>query len=231
MATDPHSAHRNVFDIFSGLNLADVPGPTRILRLAPEYDGICMLYSNYTGADRLYSMKILCWALLEDGTIDGVVPWFDGIRRCSSMDDAEIGLWEGYHEPQSDHIFFEPPVHKACELQASQRFFARPQQAGPGGIQEIADTIGTHALFIDALHRELTLTEVISWRLHANGRLTAMLIDQERITTTPVLPGDPCLRAAEEDPTFHYFFQHDISNQIKSREPEAMAAVAMLLQR
>lgn len=231
MGIDQHHASRNVFDIFSGMHLEEVPRLSRIVRLSPEHDGICMLYSNYTGAGRLYSMKILCWALMDDGTVDAMVPWFDGIRRCGSMDDAEIGNWEGYHEPDGDDIFFEPPAHKICELEAAERFFsARPRNATEN-LQEFADTIGTHALFIDAERRHLTLAEVISWRLHADGRLTAMLIDQERVTTTPVLPGDPCLRAAEEDPAFHYFFQHDIANQIKNREPEAMAAVAMLLQR
>lgn len=227
---DSPSSH-NVFDIFSGLRLADPAQRQRVIRLSPEHDGISMLYSNHTGPDKLYRMKLLCWALREDGSVDGVVPWFDGPRCCEDMDDQDLGMWEGYYEPSGDEIFFEPPPHKVGELQAAARFFSRHAPATGDCIQEIADTIGTHALFIDPQREEATLTEVVSWRLDADGRFHAMLIDQDKVTSTPVLPGDPCLYAADGDPAFHYFFQHDLANQIKCEEPEAMAAVALLLKR
>ncbi len=54
-------------------------------------------------------------------------------------------------------------------------------------------------------------------------------MDPEKITHTPVLAGDPCLYRAEENPEFRYFFQHHIANQIKSEDPEALQAIALLL--
>lgn len=217
----------NVYDIFSGQSL-DEQAEQRFIRLSPELDGICMLYSNKSNGDKLFSMKLACWALREDGTVEGMVPWFNGLRSCVSLTDSEIGLWEGYYDPRTDDLFFEPPMHKALELETSAEFFAASSLEGDT-LQEIADTIGTHALFIDPLKQHITLSEVVSWRLLSSGVIHAMLIDEEKVTSTPVLPGDTCLYPAEQDPEFHYFFQHHVANQIKCEEPSAMAAVAMLL--
>lgn len=229
MATDKHNHdNSNVIDIFTGLDL-DNKANQRIIRISPEPDGICMLYSNNTNPDKLFSMKLVCWSLSLDGTIDGMVPWLDGLRSCDSLQDQDIGQWEGYYDPRTDDMFFEPPEHKILELSSAADFFSGQQLNESESIQEIADTIGTHALFIDPLKSNITLSEVVSWRLNKDGRFNAMLIDQDQITSTPVLPGDQCLYAAEQHPEFHYFFQHHVANQIKSEDPRAMTAVAMLL--
>ena len=55
-----------------------------------------------------------------------------------------------------------------------------------------------------------------------------MLIDEEKMVATPVLPGDDCLYPAEQNPDFRYFFQHNIANKIKSQDPEALAAILLL---
>jgi hypothetical protein len=95
-------------------------------------------------------------------------------------------------------------------------------------VQEIPDTIGTHAMLADQSDDTLVLTEVLSWRLLNDGSIEAMLIDENTIESTPVMPGDACLYPASDDPRFRYFFQHHIANQIKSEDPVALAAIAML---
>lgn len=227
--TEMHQCSDNVVDIFTGLSLAE-SARRQFIRLSPELDGICMLYSNHSDRNKLYSMKLVCWALRENGDIEGLVPWFDGMRACSTIDDPNVGMWEGYYDPQTENIFFEPPTHKILELETAAEYFCQTENDLPLPIQEIADTIGTHAMFIDPVKEHLTLSEVISWRLNPRGGISAMLINQDRVTSTPVLPGDACLYPADTDPAFRYFFQHNVANQIKAREPEAMAAIALLLE-
>ena len=90
------------------------------------------------------------------------------------------------------------------------------------------DSIGTHAvLSADGFH-SITLKEVISWRLLNDGTMEAMLIDEDKIHSTPVLPGDSCLYAADSSGDFRYFFQHHIANKLKSQDPEALAAISLL---
>ena len=74
------------------------------------------------------------------------------------------------------------------------------------------------------------LTEVISWQLHCDGTLHAMLVDATSCHNTPVLPGDDCLYSAQEHADFRYFFQHTIANKLKEQDPEALAAIAALVQ-
>lgn len=63
----------NVIDLFTRKPL-DENESTKIVRLAPELDGMEMLYSNDANPGKLFSMKILCWALTIDGQIDAMVP-------------------------------------------------------------------------------------------------------------------------------------------------------------
>lgn len=222
------SAPNNVVDLFSGKSLAVLRGQ-QIIRLAPEYDGLCILYSNrHTDPNKFYSMRILCWALSVDGTVTGMVPWLNRLTPCDELDDPATGSFEGYYDPAADHLFSEPPSHKISELESAADYFA----AGPDNpnrvVQEIPDTIGTHAMLAGQDEHTLVLTEVLSWRLLNDGTIEAMLIDERSIAATPVLPGDPCLYPARENPRFRYFFQHHIANQIKSEDPSALAAIAML---
>jgi len=61
-----------------------------------------------------------------------------------------------------------------------------------------------------------------------NGEIHALVADEKKVVTTPVLPGDPSLYAADTDGEFRYFFQHHIANKIKAKDPEALAAIAIL---
>lgn len=218
----------NVFDLFSGRPVSELRGE-QVIRLSPEYDGLSMLYSNHQSApNKLYAMKIAAWGLCADGSVVGLVPWLNRFVPCPDLDDPETGQWEGYYNPSTDTIFFEPPEHKMAELEYAAEFFdARPDNPS-SVVQEIADTIGTHAMLVGDDDQTLILTEVLSWRLLNDGTVEAMLIDEHSIHATPVLPGDECLYAARNNPRFRYFFQHHIANQIKSEDPVAMAAIAML---
>lgn len=220
----------NVVDLFSGKPLAALHGE-QIIRLSPEFDGLSILYSNrHTDPNKLYAMKILCWALQADGDVIGMVPWLNGLMRCSDLDDAATGLWEGYYDPSIDQVFYEAPPHKVAELEHAAAYFGASSDNPNRTVQEIPDTIGTHAMLTGQDDDTLVLTEVLSWRLLNDGKVEAMLIDEQTVESTPVLPGDACLYTASSDPRFRYFFQHHIANQIKSEDPVALAAIAMLFE-
>ncbi len=219
----------NVVDLFSRKTL-NLLNQERIVRLAPEYDGICMLYStSKTNPDKLYTMKILCWGIRANGDIVGLVPWLNRILPCDELEDPFYGQFEGYFHPLSERIFYHPPAHKVSELETAVSYFDDNQLPEDAIIQEIPDTIGTHAM-LNIDDSKLVLTEVLSWRLQNNGHIQAMLINDDAVDVTPVLPGDPCLYPAEEDPHFRYFFQHQIANQIKSKDPAALEAIALLFE-
>jgi hypothetical protein len=222
------SAPNNVVDLFSGKTLAALRGE-QLIRLAPECDGLSMLYSNrHTDPNKLYSMKILCWGLRADGEVVGLVPWLNRLTPCTDLDDPDTGLWEGYYNPETDHLFLAAPPHKVSELKGAADYFAAAPDNPNTVVQEIPDTIGTHAMLAGVDEHTLVLTEVLSWRLGNDGMVEAMLIDENNVQATPVLPGDDCLYPASHNPRFRYFFQHHIANQIKSEDPVALAAIAML---
>ena len=224
----PSPAYSNVIDLFSG-SAYNPDHSSRIIRLSPELDGLCMLYASSSDDGRYYCMKILAWALRENGEVVAVVPWLNGVKSCAELDDAAAGEWEGYYNVDSNVLFFDPPEHKVLELDAAAEYFATADNSAENIIQEFPDVVGTHALFIDGAGDNITLAEVASWRLMGDGSIKAMLIDDDQVTHTPVLTGDPCLYSADEHADFRYYFQHHAANQIKDQDPDAMAAIALLI--
>ena len=218
----------NVVDLFTG-KLYSQRHRHRIIRLAPEMDGLEMVYSNEAHPEKLFSLKILCWALRADGEVVGMVPWLNRLVPCTEIQDPLNGLWEGYYDPGIDEVFFDAPIHKVVELESAAEYYEMDCEEEGEIVQEIPDAIGTHAVLSNDGFRSLLLKEVISWRLHADGTISGTLIDEDKIVETPVLPGDSSLYAAEEDSAFRYFFQHHIANKIKARDPEAMAAISLLV--
>ncbi|WP_232802331.1 hypothetical protein [Alloalcanivorax mobilis] len=186
-----------------------------------------LLYANDEHPDTLFSLKILAWARTGNGATQAVVPWLKELATAESMCDPLNGRWAGYRLPDSDYLFREAPEHKVQELDAAVRFFGAPG-GGNHVVQEIPDTIGTHAVFSEDHFETLALMEVVSWRLLGDGRVQAMVADEEAVTQTPVLPGDDCLAFAQQQPDFRYFFQHGIANRLKEHDPEALAAIAIL---
>ena len=65
--------------------------------------------------------------------------------------------------------------------------------------------------------------------MHFVGSVYAMISDPSKVVSTPVLPGDESLYEAQASESFRYFFQHQIANKIKAEDPEAMAAISMLV--
>jgi hypothetical protein len=226
----PAPSTDNVVDLFSGKPLSALRDE-QFIRLSPEYDGIAMLYSNrHTDPNKLYAMKVLCWGLRANGEVVGLVPWLNQLTPCPELDDPATGLWEGYYDPAADRLFFEPPPHKIAELETAADYFGCGLDNPNTVVQEIPDTIGTHAMLAGTDEHTLVLTEVLSWRLFNDGRIEAMLIDEDGVQETPVLPGSECLYPATDNPSFRYFFQHHIANQIKAEDPVALAAIAMLFE-
>lgn len=221
-ATRPHS--NNVVPLFDRRRRPSRPAT---LRLSPEYDGIELLYANDQHPDKLFSLKVLCWALRDDGEVVAIVPWLKSAVAASELEDPLNGRWEGFRLPDSDWMFYDAPEHKVQELEAASRFFSSDSQTASVG-QEIPDTIGTHAVCSDDGFETVNLMEVVSWRLTESGQLEAMVAQEDDVTRTPILPGDACLEPVQSRPDFCYFFQHGIANRIKERDPEALAALSLL---
>lgn len=226
-STEGHNTD-NVVDLFTGMSYSALRD-NRLIRLAPELDGLEMLYSNEANPDKLFSLKILCWGLRINGEVVGLVPWLDDIIACPEIRDPLNGQWEGYYDPGIDEVFFDAPIHKIVELETAAEYYELQCEDSTDVIQEVPDTIGTHAVLSDNGFRSLTLTEVVSWRLHFDGTLSGMLADESKVESTPVLPGDDCLYPAQSRDAFRYFFQHHIANKIKAEDPEALAAISLLV--
>lgn len=217
----------NVIDLFSGRSLSSL-NDERIIRLSPELDGLEMLYSNDASDGKLFSLQILCWGLRANGDVVGLVPWLNKLMPCTEICDPLNGRWEGYFDPGIEEIFDEAPIHKIVALETAAEYYEYQCETPEDVIQEIPDTIGTHAIMSDDGFESLVLTEVVSWRLHFSGELYGMLADETKVEATPVLPGDDCLYAASENEKFKYYFQHHIANKIKARDPDAIAAISLL---
>lgn len=221
----------NVIDMFTGQPV-EAQSDERFIRLAPELDGLQMLYSNDASPDKLFSLKVLCWALRANGEVVGLVPWLDDIVPCMHIKDPLNGQWEGYYDPGVDEVFYDAPIHKIVELETAAEYYdyEAAELGGETTIQEIPDTIGTHAVLADKNYEDIALTEVVSWRLYDNGTIAGMIANESEVVSTPVLPGDDCLYEVQSQKGFRYFFQHQIANRIKAEDPEALAAISILVE-
>ena len=200
----------------------------QIIRLSPELDGLEMLYSNDSDPSRMFSMKILCWGLNKKGEVDAMVPWLGKLQSCRSLNDPLNGHWEGYFDNARHNIFFDAPDHKIQELTTASHYFSNTCDKYDV-IQEIPDNIGTHAIFSSDNFQTMKLMQVISWKLMTSGNLLAMTADTDKITKTPVLPGDDCLYSVQQRDDFKYFFHHAIANKLKEGDESTMAAFSSLL--
>ena len=73
------------------------------------------------------------------------------------------------------------------------------------------------------------LTPIVSWVLDDRGSLHGMVSDEDASNLLPVIPGDDCLYTAASNPNFRCFFQRDIVEQIRTHNPETLAAIEQLL--
>lgn len=225
-STDKNDGH--IVDLFTGKTW-NPDEANKIIRITPELDGLAMLYSNDANPDKIFSIKILCWALNQNGEIDAMVPWLSRLVACREMNDPLNGHWEGYYDSVHESVFYDAPLHKVIELEGSASYYGSEADVTKEIIQEIPDPIGTHAVLTGDKFQTITLTQVISWRLLNDGTTHAMLSDTKKVTNTPVLIGDNSLFPAQDHPDFKYFFHHIIANKIKSGDPEAIAAFTRMM--
>lgn len=229
-STPSTPAANNVIDFFTGQPFS--PSQiNRFIRLSPELDGLEMLYTNDAHPHKTFSIKILCWALREDGEVEGLIPWLDRLTPCPDIRDPLNGQWLAYFDPGTEELFYEAPIHKTLELETAVDYYDYSCDKETDVLQEIPDAIGTHAVFSNDQFKTLTLKSVVSWRLLNSGRIQGLVIDDDQIVATPVLPGDEGLYPAETHPEFHYYFQRNIANKIQSGDPEALAAISTLRDR
>lgn len=224
---DSNLGESKVVDLFTRKPYSSLP-EDRFIRLSPELDGLEMLYSNEPNPDKLFSLKILFWGLKASGEVVGLVPWLDDIVPCTTICDPLNGKWEGYFDPGIEDIFYEAPLHKVIELETAAEYYELICDSDTDIVQELPDTIGTHAIFSSEGFQNIKLKEVVSWRLHHDGVVCAMIADENLVISTPVLPGDECLIPAQSSEAFRYYFQHHIANRIKAKDPEALAAISLL---
>ncbi|MCW7551532.1 hypothetical protein NX722_02505 [Endozoicomonas gorgoniicola] len=218
----------NVIDLFTRKPL-DENESSKIIRLAPEMDGMEMLYSNDANPGKLFSMKILCWALSKDGNVDAMVPWLNRLVPARELNDPLNGHWEGYYDSFHELAYFEPPEHKVAELESAASFYHIDSEDPELALQEINDNIGTHAILSEDSFKTVVLVHVTSWRLFNDGRILAMVANEEEVDTTPILAGDECLYPAQDHENFRYFFHHIIANKIKKGDPDAISAFTKLV--
>jgi len=217
----------NVIDIFTRKPISEL-SDNKLIRIAPELDGLEMLYNNSQNSDKFFSIRVLAWGLRANGEVVGLVPWLDELVACDEINDPLNGQWQGYYDQGVDELFFTAPLHKVVELETAADYYEYQCDSQQDVIQEVPDSIGTHAVLSEDNFKSITLKEVISWRLLNDGSVEAMLTDEEAMISTPVLPGDNCLYAADKNKDFHYFFQHHIANKLKSQDPEALEAISLL---
>jgi len=101
----------NVIDLFSSRR-RQLQRQERVIRMAPENDGMCMLYSNQNSNQKLFCVNILCWGLKANGEVDGMVPWLNRLTPARDIRDSLAGHFEGYYDPSTRQIFTTPPRHK-----------------------------------------------------------------------------------------------------------------------
>lgn len=218
--------HQNIVDLGSYRSQKET-AVDRIIRIAPELDGLETLYRNDANPDMAFNMSIVAWALKESGDVVGLVPWLDNIIECPSFTDPLNGEFAGYLDPSSGDVFYDPPIHKIAELESNYEFFADKHHPS-GIIQELPETLGTHALLTADGFETIHLHEVISWQLTSDGQLWGMLSDYDQVEDFPVLKGDDSLYPAQSHPNFKYFFHFSLVSKIKHQDPDAISALALL---
>lgn len=201
----------------------------RILRLAPEHDGLEMLYQLDSDPDSYYSLPVLAWGLREDGEVVGMVPWMEGLMPCHELEDPQQGHFVGYRDPETDEVFMLAPDHKVFELEHAAAYYDYEVSDKTTLLQQLPDTLGTHALCMTNGETQWQLKQVFGWRLYSDGNIEALLVDEARVTQTPVLAGDDCLYPGRSRHDVVYFFQRAIANQIREQDPATLEALALMM--
>lgn len=201
----------------------------RLIRLAPELDGLEMVYRLPNESDAYYGMPLLAWGLREDGEVVGLVPWMESLTPCQRLDDPDHGHFIGYRDPETEELFEQAPEHKVLELEQAAAYFDYEETEEPTLIQQLPETQGTHALCMDESGTPWQLKQVFGWRLYSDGAIEALLADERLVDSTPILPGDACLYPGHSRHRVVYFFQRQIANRIRREDPATLEALALMV--
>lgn len=219
----------NVIDLFSRKVRPD-PDEKKFIRMTPELDGLAMVYSHPSDTSTLFALKLIGWGMQRNGRITGIVPWLQEVIAAEDACDPRGGQWQGYYDYESEIVFSEAPAHKIAELEKSVETYEYLPDDERYIMQSLPDITGTHIVSVLEEAHSFQLAEVHSWSLYSDGCIEAMLVDEQSVINTPVLPGDDCLYPLSSTDEVSYYFQYQIANQIKRREPEAMKALMRMMQ-
>lgn len=228
---DSEVSENNIVSFFSD-SKNTVVEPNKIIQVYPETSGIKMLYANSEKKEHYVAVPVLCWALKACGDIVGLVPWINEVLSCDEIAARFDLCWEGYYDESNEEILAFPPGYAVAMLTTAARF-RREKISGIAKshkniVEEFSDQIGSHVLLLNAASQSLNLEAVICWQLDNEGVLHSMLADESRAEKYPVVAGDSCLYRAHENQHFRCFFQRDIANQIRDRDPETLRAIEEL---
>lgn len=201
----------------------------RLVRLAPELDGLEMVYRLDANPAILYGMPLLAWGLREDGEVVGMVPWMESLTPCHHLDDDDHGRFVGYRDPETEELFDVAPEHKLMELEYAASYFDYEETEQVTLIQQLPEIQGTHALCMDKGDTPWQLKQVFGWRLYSDGSVEALLADERSVEQTPVLLGDACLYPGHSRHRLVYFFQRQIANRIRQEDPATLEALALMV--
>ena len=105
----------NVIDIFTRKPISEL-SDNKIIRIAPELDGLEMLYSNAQNPEKLFSVRVLAWGLRTNGEVIGLVPWLDELIACDEINDPLNGQWQGYFDQGVEELFLPLPCIRWSNL-------------------------------------------------------------------------------------------------------------------
>ncbi|GAA3937176.1 hypothetical protein [Litoribacillus peritrichatus] len=231
----------------------------KIVRISSEMDGLEALYTNDLSSERLFTIKILFWALLDNGSVCAIIPWLKDIITTNELNNPHTGQWQGYYDQKLDRIMFKPPEFKVKELELGHHYFdLDPSSSAKPTYQELTNQ--------ELTNQELTSQEIgkpKSAGHHKNlqelpdhlgthaafkhkeqkgfylkpvisWRLTAdgkllAMTIQQENSPITPLPGSDELVPAIEDSNFRYYFQHGIASRIKREDPDTITAVSLLI--
>lgn len=235
MTTDLESNIINL-DSYRGMKKSLPKQGSRIVRISSELDGMEALYSSDLSPEHLFSVKILFWALLDNGEAYAVIPWLEDTITTENNRSLE-GSWQGYFDASQDRIFFKPPKHKQQELKLAHQFYetraSHNEKSKTTKLevtpQQLPDHLGTHAAFKKTNEKGFYLKPVISWQLTQDGDLQAMVPKVDDPNIQPIIGSDDELMAANTHAEFRYYFQHGIAKRIKHQDPNALTVVSLLI--
>ena len=188
--------------------------------ISPELSGMQMIY-RCSEQERYYALPVLCWGLMSNGAVEGLVPWQDEVRICRDVKLAYGGKFVGYQTSGSNSISEQAPLPKIAELQA----MSEEAEATDG--QMIPEIIGTHALVLTDNEGGFDLKPVVAWSL-VDGQLEGMFLKNYEQRHKP-LSEQAKLTATQAGKTFAYYFHYAIAKRIKAREPKALASIRSIV--